>query len=74
MHRRNASRENSARTHPTRAAILALLAKDEQMMSALQIRAGLPSDPARAAIAYHLKVLEETRLVSSADGYYKLFE
>lgn len=73
MHRRNANRDDAALRHPTRAAILALLANGEQAMSAPQIRTKLPTGPANAAIAYHLRVLEETNLVSAAEGHYKLF-
>jgi repressor of nif and glnA expression len=69
---RHANREDAARQHPLRAAILALLAKDGRAMSAAQIRAELAHDPALAAVAYHLKVLGEIDLVCSTDGYYEL--
>jgi predicted transcriptional regulator len=72
MYGRNANPEGAAREHPMRAAILALLAKDGQTMSAPEIRAELPDEPAGAAVAYHLKVLEGTSLVSTTNGHYKL--
>lgn len=73
MYGRNANREDAAREHPMRAAILALLAKDGRTMSTSEIHAELPHEPGLAAVTYHLQVLEQTTLVIAADGYYKLF-
>ena len=72
MYGRNANREDAARQHPLRAEILTLLAKENLDMSASQIRAELPHDPALSAVAYHLRVLGETNLVIATDGCYKL--
>jgi hypothetical protein len=65
-------RGNAAREHPTRAAILELLATDGRIMSASEIRAGLPHEPGAAAFAHHLRILERTALVIAADDYYEL--
>jgi predicted transcriptional regulator len=72
MYGRNANREDAARQHPLRTAILALLAESEEAMSLSQIQAELPHDPALGAVTYHLRVLGEIDLVIATDGHYKL--
>jgi hypothetical protein len=72
MNGRDANRESAGPTHPKRATIQAMLAGNRRAMSTPRARPALPTDP-EATIAYHLKVLEETHLVSAVDGHCELF-
>lgn len=65
------NREDAVRQHPLRAAILTLLAEDGPL-SAPEIRVQISKDPSLGAVAYHLRILEETDLVGATDGYYEL--
>lgn len=66
--RRGDSREERARRHPVRAAILALLDGEGDGLTAQQVRDRLPDDRPLAALAYHLRVLVGVDLVRAGDG------
>lgn len=65
-------RERRARGHSVRVAILDLLAKEGDELTAAQIRAELPDGPTLASINYHLRILGESRLVVAEEGCFKL--
>lgn len=66
------AREQRARGHLVRVAILALLAKDSRELTAAQIRTEVPDDPTLRNVYYHLRILEASRLVAEDEGRYRL--
>jgi predicted transcriptional regulator len=66
------AREQRARSHLVRVAILALLAEDDRQRTVVQIRAELPGGLTLRNVHYHLKILEASRLVVEDRGCYRL--
>lgn len=74
--RRREVRQERARNHPLRQAILALLALDDgdREMTHGEMRAELPDAPTLSVVAYHLMVLHAAELVSvSTNGAGRLY-
>jgi repressor of nif and glnA expression len=65
-------REQRARCHSARAGILAVLAKDERELTAVQIQAELPDDLGLRDISYHLRILGANRLIAKDGERYRL--
>jgi DNA-binding transcriptional ArsR family regulator len=59
-----------ARGNPTREAILDMLGAGE--LTTPEIRLRLPDDRPLSAISYHLRILEQAKLVGCDDGVYRL--
>lgn len=66
------ARGRRARSHSRRRAILGLFSEGDLELTPAQIRAKLPGTPPLGNVNYHLRVLEQTRLLSENGGYYKL--
>lgn len=66
-----AEREERARTHPTRAAILALFAEDDTELSAAEIRSRLSGETSLRDLYYHLRVLVACRLLAESGDRYE---
>lgn len=67
-----AAREQRARSHSTRVAILTLLGEGGRELTGPQIRAELPDDFALGNIYYHLRVLEVSHLLARDGSRYRL--
>lgn len=62
--------EQRARNHTMRAAILNLLASNEEELTPEQIMERLPNGPTQHSLSYHLRVLGDHELVTfDTDGY-----
>jgi hypothetical protein len=66
------AREDRARSHPSRAAILFLFDDGEAELTAAQVHAGLEGEPSLRDLYYHLRVLLACRLLAEEDGLYAL--
>lgn len=67
-----AAGERRARSHSTRVAILALLARDDRELTVSQIRTELPSSLTLRSLYYHLRVLEVSHLIARDGSCYRL--
>jgi hypothetical protein len=65
------ARERRVQSHSARVAILAMFARDEDELTAPQIRAELSNLTLRS-VYYHLQVLEACDLIAESGGSYKL--
>lgn len=66
------AREERARSHSARVAILGLLARKDRGLTPPQIKAELPGRPTLRNVYYHLRILKASRLVVENEGAYKL--
>jgi len=66
------ARERRARSHSTRVAILALLAKGDRELTEGEVRAELPDTLTLRNLYYHLQVLVASRLIVEDEGRYRL--
>jgi Helix-turn-helix domain len=67
-----AAREDRARSHPTRTAILSLFDEGEAELTVAQVHSQLDGEPNLRDLYYHLRVLVACRLLSEEDGLYTL--
>jgi Fe2+ or Zn2+ uptake regulation protein len=65
------ARERRARSHSTRIAILALLAKNERELTAREIRAEMLDGTSLRTVYFHLRTLTANGLVEEDGGRYR---
>jgi Helix-turn-helix domain len=66
------AREERARSHLARVAILGLLAGEDRGLTPPQIRSLLPDGATLRNVHYHLRILTASRLVVEDKGTYRL--
>lgn len=66
------AREDRARIHPSRAAILFVFDESEAELTAAQVHAKLDGEPSLRNLYYHLRVLVACGLLAEEDGLYAL--